>query len=75
VSPNHPKSNWELSVLRATSVVDILLSNSQMSPMQLMAAGRSEYHPVDPKDKAKNRRIEIIISPNLNELFEIISKD
>jgi len=45
VSPNHPKSNWELSVLRATSVVDILLSNSQMSPMQLMAAGRSEYHP------------------------------
>ncbi len=75
VSPNHPKSNWELSVLRATSVVDILLSNSQMSPSQLMAAGRSEYHPVDPKDKAKNRRIEIIISPNLNELFEIISKD
>lgn len=75
VSPNHPKSNWELSVLRATSVVDILLSNSQMSPLQLMAAGRSEYHPVDPKDKAKNRRIEIIISPNLNELFEIISKD
>ena len=75
VSPNHPKSNWELSVLRATSVVDILLSNSQMSPSQLMAAGRSEYHPVDPKDKAKNRRIEIIISPNLNDLFEIISKD
>ena len=75
VSPNHPKSNWELSVLRATSVVYILLSNSQMSPKQLMAAGRSQYHPVDPKDKAKNRRIEIIISPNLNELFEIISKD
>ena len=38
-----------------------------------MAAGRSEFHPVDKNDKAKNRRIEVIISPNLNELFEIIS--
>lgn len=75
VSANHPKSNWELSVLRATSVVDIMLSNSKMNPAQLMAAGRSEYHPVEAADKAKNRRIEIIISPNLNELFEIISKD
>jgi chemotaxis protein MotB len=74
-SPSHPKSNWELSVLRATSVVDIMLNNSNMGPTQLMAAGRSEFLPVDPKDKAKNRRIEIIISPNLNELFDIISKD
>jgi chemotaxis protein MotB len=38
-----------------------------------MAAGRSEFHPLDPADKAKNRRIEIIISPNLSELFEIIT--
>ena len=70
-----PKNNWELSVLRATSVVEIMLGNSNMSPTQIIAAGRSEYHPVDPADKAKNRRIEIIISPNLNELFEIISDD
>ena len=75
VSATHPTSNWELSVLRATSVVDIMLLNSKMNPAQLMAAGRSEFHPVDPNDKAKNRRIEIIISPNLNELFEIINKD
>lgn len=74
-SPNSPKNNWELSVLRATAVVEIMTGNSKMNPAQLMAAGRSEYIPVDPKDKAKNRRIEIIISPNLNELFEIISKD
>lgn len=74
-SPNSPKNNWELSVLRATAVVEIMTGNSKMDPKQLMAAGRSEYVPVDPKDKAKNRRIEIIISPNLNELFEIISKD
>jgi chemotaxis protein MotB len=70
----HPKSNWELSVLRATSVIEIMLAKSEMDPKQLMAAGRSEYNPVDPNDKAKNRRIEIIISPNLNELYELISK-
>ncbi len=70
----HPKSNWELSVLRATAVVELMLDNSNMLPNQLMAAGRSEFIPVDKNDKAKNRRIEIIISPNLNELFEIIGK-
>jgi chemotaxis protein MotB len=68
----HPKNNWELSVLRSTSVVEIMIGNSKMNPMQLMAAGRGEYHPVDVKDKAKNRRIEVIISPNLNELYQIL---
>lgn len=73
-SGSHPKNNWELSVLRSTSVIDIMISNSKMDSKQLMAAGRSEFHPVDAKDKAKNRRIEIIISPNLTELFDLISK-
>ncbi len=73
-SAKHPKNNWELSVLRSTAVIEIMLAKSEMNPKQLMAAGRSEYIPVDPKDKAKNRRIEIIISPNLNELYELISK-
>lgn len=73
-SATSPKNNWELSVLRSTSVVDIMLVNSKMDPKQLMAAGRGEFIPADAKDKAKNRRIEIIISPNLNELFDIISK-
>lgn len=68
----HPKNNWELSVLRSTAVVEIMIANSKMNPMQLMAAGRGEYHPVDVKDKAKNRRIEVIISPNLNELYKIL---
>lgn len=71
-SASHPKNNWELSVLRSTSVIEIMLANSKMNPKQLMAGGRSEFLPVDLNDKAKNRRIEIIISPNLNELFEII---
>lgn len=74
-SATSPKNNWELSVLRSTAVVEIMTANSKMNPTQLMAAGRSEFIPVDMKDKAKNRRIEIIISPNLNELYKIISND
>jgi chemotaxis protein MotB len=74
-SSTSPKNNWELSVLRATSVVQILLNNSNMTPSQIMAGGRGEFLPIDESDKAKNRRIEVIISPNLNELFEIISND
>ena len=74
-SNTSPKNNWELSVLRATSVVQILLNNSSMTPSQIMAGGRGEFLPVDEFDKAKNRRIEVIISPNLNELFEIISNE
>ena len=73
-SPAYPKNNWELSVLRATSVILIMTNNTKVNPAILMAAGRSEFHPIDAKDKAKNRRIEVIISPNLNKLFELISK-
>lgn len=71
-SQNIPRDNWELSVLRATSVVKIMTASSGIQPEILSASGRSEYHPVDPEDKSRNRRIEIIISPNLNELFQII---
>jgi len=74
VSSTHPKNNWELSVLRATSVVEIMLANSSIDPKTITAAGRSSYLPVDPNDKAKNRRIEVILIPNLDELYEIISK-
>ncbi len=74
VSPVSPKNNWELSVLRATAVVDIMLSNSKMSPLMIEAAGRSEYFPVDVNDKSKNRRIEIIVAPDLKALFDLISK-
>lgn len=70
-----PKDNWELSVLRATSVVKIMLANSEMDPTSITAGGRSEYVPVDPNDKAKNRRIEIIITPDLTKLFELISNE
>ena len=49
-----------------------MLDNSGIDAKQLTAAGRGEFLPVDPDDKAKNRRIEIILIPNLDELFEVI---
>lgn len=70
---SHPKNNWELSVLRATSVVEIMLSSSEMDPATIAASGRSEFHPVDPNNKAKNRRIEVIIAPNLDEVFKMLN--
>lgn len=73
-SASHPTNNWELSVLRSTSVIGIMTGNSNIDPRQIMAAGRSEYHPVDENDKAKNRRIEIIISPDLDALYELIKE-
>ncbi len=67
-----PRNNWDLSVLRATSVVNIMLENSSLDPLLLTAAGRSEFLPVDPNDMAKNRRIEVILTPNLDELMNLV---
>ena len=72
-STSIPRNNWELSVLRATAVVGILLENPGVDPAMLSASGRSEHHLVDANDKAKNRRIEVILAPNLDSLYELIS--
>ena len=68
--------NWDLSVKRATSIVRILLDGSNITPARLSASGRSEYHPVDPaktpEARQKNRRTEIILTPKLDEIFEIL---
>jgi len=69
-----PIDNWELSVLRATSVVKLMLANSKMDPKKITAAGKSEFLPVHVTDKAKNRRIEIVLIPNLDELYKILEK-
>jgi chemotaxis protein MotB len=71
-SPSYPKDNWDLSVLRATEVVKIMLSSSSVKPQILSAAGRGEFFPVDASDKSKNRRIEIILQPKLDELYKLI---
>jgi chemotaxis protein MotB len=70
------KDNWDLSVLRATSIVRILLEGSSVAPQRLTTAGRSQYHPVEPLKTAearqKNRRTEIILSPDLEELYKLV---
>ncbi|MEP7264766.1 MAG: OmpA family protein [Bacteroidota bacterium] len=70
------KDNWDLSVMRATSVVKIITSSSSVNPTRLTAAGRGEFSPVDKGNSAearkKNRRIEIILSPKLDEIFKVI---
>ncbi|MEO8734295.1 MAG: OmpA family protein [Flavobacteriales bacterium] len=73
VLPGAPyKDNWDLSVLRATSVVRILQESSQIDPLRITAAGKGQYDPADPNDKAKNRRIEIILAPDLKELYDLV---
>jgi chemotaxis protein MotB len=73
------KDNWDLSVLRATSIVRILLDAKSIDPSRITVAGRGEYVPVDPADtpeaRARNRRTEIILSPDLDELYRILEMD
>jgi len=70
------KDNWDLSVMRATSIVRILLEGSGIDPLRLTVAGRGEFMPVDPaktpEARRKNRRTEIILSPDLSEVFRIL---
>lgn len=66
------KDNWDLSVMRATSVVRILQESSVIDPTRITAAGRGEFIPLDGADKAKNRRIEVILSPDLQELYKLV---
>ncbi|HOE04753.1 MAG TPA: OmpA family protein [Bacteroidales bacterium] len=67
--------NWDLSVKRATAIVKILLENSSIDPTRLTAAGRGQYLPVDnantPEARAKNRRTEIILTPKLDDLYNL----
>jgi chemotaxis protein MotB len=69
------QDNWDLSVMRATSITKILTS-AGLSPNQITAAGKGEFSPLAPNDNAqnkqKNRRTEIIVTPNLDELFKIL---
>jgi chemotaxis protein MotB len=79
VSSSGPiKDNWDLSVLRATSVVRILTGEGNLAPTRVVASGRGEFVPVASNDsekgRASNRRTEIIISPNLEQIFDILDK-
>ncbi len=71
-------TNWDLSTKRATAIVAILTENKQINPQSLTAAGRSEYAPVASNattdGKAKNRRIEIILTPKLDEISKMLNE-
>jgi len=73
------KDNWDLSVLRATAVVKIMKENSAIAPVRLTAAGRGPYFPIDngtsKEAKAKNRRIEVILTPDLDELYMLLESN
>ena len=70
------KDNWDLSVIRATSVVRILIKNYNVNPLQIQPSGRGEYMPVDDNEtiegRSKNRRTEIIMAPKLDKLFQML---
>ena len=70
------KDNWDLSVLRATSIVRILTKGNRLDPKRVTPAGRGEFIPVASNEttdgKGKNRRTEIIITPDLGELFQLL---
>ncbi len=72
------KDNWDLSVLRATSVCRYLTEIEKVDPHRIAATGESEYQPVDPANtaeaRAKNRRIEIVLTPKLDELYNLIKQ-
>ncbi len=70
------QDNWDLSVKRATSIIRILLDGSKIAPDRLTAAGRGEFVPVDAVNttaaRQKNRRTEIILTPKLDELYQML---
>ncbi|WP_299116209.1 OmpA family protein [uncultured Winogradskyella sp.] len=69
--------NWDLSTKRATAIVNILRENASINPENLTAAGRGEYAPIASNDsaegKAKNRRIEVILTPKLDEISKLLN--
>ena len=78
ISQKNIRNNWDLSALRASSVVQSLQNNYSVDPKRLTAGGRGEYNPIvensTPDGKAKNRRTEIIITPKLDQFMDLIGK-
>ncbi len=70
------KDNWDLSVLRATSVVRYLTDTEKINPERVTATGKGQYQPIEvinsSEGRSRNRRIEIVLSPKLDELYNLI---
>ena len=73
------KDNWDLSVMRSTSVTKILLQGATINPTRITSAGRGEFFPIDaaktPEARKKNRRTEIILTPKLDELLKVLGNN
>ncbi len=78
ISKPNIRNNWDLSALRASSVVQALQNNFGVDPKRLTAGGRGEYNPIASNDteggKIKNRRTQIIITPKLDQFMNLIEK-
>ena len=76
ISRTNIRNNWDLSALRASSVVQVLQNRFGVNPSRLTAAGRGEYNPVADNDsdygRQQNRRTEIIITPQLDQFLDLI---
>lgn len=70
------EDNWDLSVLRSTSVLRILITEGKVNPVRIVPAGRGEFAPVasnnEEAGRQKNRRIELILSPDLSEIYKLL---
>tara|TARA_Y100000991_G_scaffold102632_1_gene77326 strand:+ start:954 stop:1850 length:897 start_codon:yes stop_codon:yes gene_type:complete len=70
------KNNWDLSTKRATAIINLLLINKLVLPQNITAAGRGEFFPIasnsDEKGRSANRRIEVILTPKLNEISKLL---
>ncbi|GAA0754952.1 OmpA/MotB family protein [Psychroflexus lacisalsi] len=70
--------NWDLSTKRATEVLKLLLKNGNIDPQNLTAAGKGEYAPLVPntteENRARNRRIEVVLTPKLDEISKLLSE-
>jgi chemotaxis protein MotB len=78
ISRENIRNNWDLSALRASSVVQVLQNDFGVDPSRLTAGGRGEYNPVASNDSASgrqlNRRTQIIITPSLDQFMDLIDK-
>lgn len=78
ISKTNIRNNWDLSALRASSIVQVLQTKFGINPQRLSAAGRGEFNPISDNDsevgKQRNRRTEIIITPKLDDFMELIDK-
>ena len=78
IKTNIFKDNWDLSTARANSIVRILTKDNGFDPSRITASGRSEFHPVKENEtvegRAGNRRTEVILSPDLKELYKLLEQ-